>query len=161
MTNAQDLWQRDTDFAAAPDTFPPDRFNAGVMLLRPSISTLEEMKSKIESLASYDGGDTVLCLYPPPRPPTTFSLFPRPLFPVLLLAFLSHVPSPPTLQIPSAPLTHSNGNQPSGPQGFLNAFFPSWFEGPPSSRLPFRYNALRTMYHMTKKKPTYWAAVGR
>jgi hypothetical protein len=159
MTNAQDLWQRDTDFAAAPDTFPPDRFNAGVMLLRPSISTLEEMKSKIESLASYDGGDTVLFLYPPPCPPT-ISFAPSP----SLISCPPGTPFPrcfPIFEIQTATLTHCNVNQLSNPQGFLNAFFPSWFEGPPSSRLPFRYNALRTMYHMTKKKPTYWAAVGR
>ena len=33
-----DLFERDVSFAAAPDTFPPDRFNAGVMLVRPDIT---------------------------------------------------------------------------------------------------------------------------
>jgi hypothetical protein len=29
------VFERDVDFAAAPDVFPPDRFNAGIMLLKP------------------------------------------------------------------------------------------------------------------------------
>ena len=34
----------------------------------------------------------------------------------------------------------------SGDTGFLNSFFPDWFSWPAEQRLPFRYNALRTMY---------------
>ena len=98
-----ELFGRGVDFAAAPDTFPPDRFNAGVMVVRPSASLLAQMKAQAGSLASYDGGDT----------------------------------------------------------GFLNAFFPGWFELPAASRLPFRFNALRTMHHMTSKKPAYWESLGR
>ena len=29
----EDVFEREVDFAAAPDVFPPDRFNAGVMLI--------------------------------------------------------------------------------------------------------------------------------
>lgn len=32
----EDVFQRDVDFAAAPDVFPPDKFNAGVLLIKPS-----------------------------------------------------------------------------------------------------------------------------
>lgn len=46
------------DFAAAPDVFPPDKFNAGVMVVAPSLVVLEDMLSKVEELPSYDGGDT-------------------------------------------------------------------------------------------------------
>lgn len=36
-----------TDFAAAPDTFPPDRFNAGVLLVKPSGDIFRDMVSKV------------------------------------------------------------------------------------------------------------------
>ncbi|KAL7426998.1 hypothetical protein ACHAXH_002112 [Discostella pseudostelligera] len=56
--------------AAAPDIFPPDRFNAGVMVLRPSKLVFDQMMSRLpnssskpndsstECCTSYDGGDT-------------------------------------------------------------------------------------------------------
>ena len=53
-----DLFARETDFAAAPDTFPPDRFNAGVLVLRPSLEVFQDMMAKMEATNSYDGGDT-------------------------------------------------------------------------------------------------------
>lgn len=34
-----------------------------------------------------------------------------------------------------------------GDQGFLNSYFPDWFEGPPESRLPARYNVPRIFYY--------------
>ncbi|KAL7516021.1 hypothetical protein ACHAWX_001082 [Stephanocyclus meneghinianus] len=58
--------------AAAPDIFPPDKFNAGVMVIRPSKAVFDDMISRlpycdtskgnltneIEECKSYDGGDT-------------------------------------------------------------------------------------------------------
>ncbi|KAL3803174.1 hypothetical protein HJC23_003449 [Cyclotella cryptica] len=58
--------------AAAPDIFPPDKFNAGVMVIRPSKSIFDDMMSRlpfcdtsnrdsnneIKHCKSYDGGDT-------------------------------------------------------------------------------------------------------
>lgn len=46
--------------AAVADIFPPDKFNAGVMLIAPSKETFHDMMEKVEakSLVSYDGGDT-------------------------------------------------------------------------------------------------------
>jgi len=44
--------------AAAPDIFPPDRFNAGVMVVRPSRSVFKNMMDQSALLSSYDGGDT-------------------------------------------------------------------------------------------------------
>lgn len=41
LDSMDELFQRETDFAAAPDVFPPDRFNAGVMVLRPSLEVLK------------------------------------------------------------------------------------------------------------------------
>lgn len=52
------LFDRQVDFAAAPDVLPPDRFNAGVMLVTPSEAVLEDMLSKVAKLPTYDGGDT-------------------------------------------------------------------------------------------------------
>lgn len=100
-----ELFTRDlgcAGFAAAPDVFPPDRFNAGLLVVRPDIAVFHQMVENIHQLNSYDGGDT----------------------------------------------------------GFLNAFFPSWFNYPSSNRLPFIYNAQRTMYWFTKAQPGYWRALG-
>ena len=44
--------------AAAPDLFPPDRFNSGVMVIRPSQSTFDNMMGQRSLLANYDGSDT-------------------------------------------------------------------------------------------------------
>ena len=66
--------------AAAPDIFPPDKFNAGVMVLRPSkevfldmmsclphrASTVDNHDTDARKCTSYDGGDTgfLNCYYP-------------------------------------------------------------------------------------------------
>mmetsp|Transcript_14137 Transcript_14137/g.44569 ORF Transcript_14137/g.44569 Transcript_14137/m.44569 type:complete len:105 (-) Transcript_14137:195-509(-) len=48
----------------------------------------------------------------------------------------------------------------AGDTGFLNFFFPDWYRGPPESRLPFRYNAQRTLHWMTSaRQPGYWEVV--
>lgn len=48
----------DVDFAAAPDVFPPDRFNAGVMIIKPSAERFADLCQALHTLPSYDGGDT-------------------------------------------------------------------------------------------------------
>mmetsp|Transcript_10345 Transcript_10345/g.16884 ORF Transcript_10345/g.16884 Transcript_10345/m.16884 type:complete len:259 (+) Transcript_10345:344-1120(+) len=45
-------------FAAAPDVFPPDKFNAGVLVIRPSVGLFKRMVEQIPVLGTYDGGDT-------------------------------------------------------------------------------------------------------
>ena len=44
--------------AAAPDIFPPDKFNAGVLVIRPSVKVFQDMMEQRSVLTSYDGGDT-------------------------------------------------------------------------------------------------------
>lgn len=44
--------------AFAPDVFPPDRFNAGVIVLQPSAEVFKLMMEKMYELNSHDGGDT-------------------------------------------------------------------------------------------------------
>ena len=47
-----------------------------------------------------------------------------------------------------------------GDTGFLNAFFPQWFSAAPHFRLPFRYNAQRTLYWYTaRRNPGYWNVI--
>ena len=58
QASPEDVFPRDVTFAAAPDIFPPDRFNAGVLLIKPSMDTYNDMMTKTESVISYDGGDT-------------------------------------------------------------------------------------------------------
>lgn len=100
MEGIDELFERPSP-AFAPDVFPPDRFNAGVIVLEPSREVFGKMLEQIPQLPSHDGGDT----------------------------------------------------------GFLNAFFPAWYEWPAAHRLQFRYNALRTMYWFTHSNIGYWDAV--
>lgn len=44
-------------YAAAPTMWPPDRFNAGVLVLEPDPGTFEDMSAKIGVLPSTTGGD--------------------------------------------------------------------------------------------------------
>jgi glycogenin glucosyltransferase len=44
-------------FAAAPCLWPPDRFNAGLLVLEPSAAVFADLMDKRASLPSYDGGD--------------------------------------------------------------------------------------------------------
>lgn len=59
------LLDGDVPFAAAPDVFPPDRFNAGVLVVKPDRAVFEDLKAKAASkaLGSYDGGDTGACMH--------------------------------------------------------------------------------------------------
>ena len=45
-------------FAACPDIFPPDSFNAGVMIIEPNKVIFENLCENLGYLPSYDGGDT-------------------------------------------------------------------------------------------------------
>lgn len=98
-------FSRQVHFASATtrgEYFEADKFNAGVMVLRPCQRTFEAMLKLAPSAPSHDGGDT----------------------------------------------------------GFLNTFFSQWYLGPPATRLPFRYNAQRTLYWMTSaRQPGYWDIV--
>jgi glycogenin len=88
--------------AAAPDVFPPDRFNAGVLVVEPSRAVFEDMLARKSSVPTYDGGDT----------------------------------------------------------GFLNAYFSTWFFEPAPYRLPFGFNAQRTLHWLTHdKQPGYWESI--
>ena len=101
LKNVDELFER-PGLSAAPDVFPPDKLNAGVMVVEPASNVFEDMVSKIAELPSHDGGDT----------------------------------------------------------GFLNSFYPDWFTWSAEHRLPFRYNAQRTMHWLTYKgNPGYWNAI--
>lgn len=44
--------------------------------------------------------------------------------------------------------------------GFLNACFPDWFASGSDSRLPFGFNAQRTLYWLTQERqPGYWRSI--
>jgi glycogenin glucosyltransferase len=49
-------WQ----LAAAPDVFPPDNFNAGVLIIRPSLTKFRQILTESKKIEPYDGGDTGL-----------------------------------------------------------------------------------------------------
>ena len=102
LENIDELFSIECSFAAAPDIFPPDKFNAGVLVIEPNASVYEELISLVGVLPSHDGGDT----------------------------------------------------------GFLNSYFSSWYTGRADSRLPFGFNAQRTLYWFTfSKQPGYWNAI--
>lgn len=50
--------ESDSLVAAAPDIFPPDKFNAGVLVIRPSERVFADMMEQRGKLGTYDGGDT-------------------------------------------------------------------------------------------------------
>jgi glycogenin glucosyltransferase len=54
----EDIFDRNVDFAAAPDVFPPDNFNAGVLLIKPNETVFKELIAL--DVKPYDGGDTGL-----------------------------------------------------------------------------------------------------
>ena len=60
MDKVDQLLELDCDFAAAPDVFPPDHFNAGVLLVKPSLRTFKILlaRTRMKEFASYDKGDT-------------------------------------------------------------------------------------------------------
>lgn len=57
LENIDELFEREAP-AFAPDVFPPDRFNAGVMVIEPNRDIFETMLDKMQTLKSYDQGDT-------------------------------------------------------------------------------------------------------
>ena len=101
LENVDELFAVDADLAAAPDVFPPDRFNAGVLVVRPAAAEHARLLALAPHAPSHDGGDT----------------------------------------------------------GLLNAAFPDWFAGHARlRRLPFAYNAQRTLHWFTRARPGYWDA---
>jgi len=46
-----------SSFQAAPDTFPPDNFNAGVMVIKPSAAAYAHLLQLNEQVGSVEGGD--------------------------------------------------------------------------------------------------------
>ena len=57
-SSCSQLFETPAAFAAAPDVFPPDKFNAGVMVVTPDQSVLTAMLAAASTLPSHDGGDT-------------------------------------------------------------------------------------------------------
>ena len=52
------------------------------------------------------------------------------------------------------------GTYDGGDTGFLNALYPDWYKQDAVSRLPYGYNAQRTLYWFTiKRTDGYWEAV--
>ncbi|KAJ1445820.1 nucleotide-diphospho-sugar transferase [Pelagophyceae sp. CCMP2097] len=58
VDNIDELFALDVAFAAAPDVFPPDKFNAGVLVIKPCLETFARLEAAIPLLPSHDGGDT-------------------------------------------------------------------------------------------------------
>eukprot|EP00051_Salpingoeca_urceolata_P004656 m.66677 g.66677 ORF g.66677 m.66677 type:complete len:345 (-) comp13771_c0_seq2:1179-2213(-) len=57
LSNVDDIFDRDTDFAAAPDIGWPDCFNSGVFLFKPSRETYDALVALATAEGSFDGGD--------------------------------------------------------------------------------------------------------
>lgn len=136
-------------FAAAPDVFPPDKLNAGVMLLQPSTRVFDCMVRSMSAAISYDGGDTGF-----------------------LNHFFPHWFSSPNsvsgsgsgivvdsslLSVPPRPLLAPQESKSPEPASSSPCELRQYREG--VARLSFGYNALRTMQWFTKLQPAYWQAV--
>ncbi len=57
LSNVDDLFDR-PHMSAAPDVFPPDKFNAGVLVVHPNASEFGQLLGQASSTPSHDGGDT-------------------------------------------------------------------------------------------------------
>jgi alpha-N-acetylglucosamine transferase len=59
VRNVDELFDRPgVPLSAAPDVFPPDRFNAGVLVVTPDAAVFKFLMARRDTLPSYDGGDT-------------------------------------------------------------------------------------------------------
>lgn len=133
LEDLQELFALDVDFAAAPDVFPPDRFNAGVLLVRPNLVLFKDLIQQASSraLPSYDGGDTGF-----------------------LNAYFSDWSSGPLL-LPTSTITDGSTSSSSNSSSIYISS-----RGISLARLPFAWNAQRTMHWMTyAKAPGYWESV--
>jgi glycogenin glucosyltransferase len=130
----------DCPFTAAPDLFPPDRFNAGVMGVWLGDQPLDRAFGVgLGQATTCEAAD---------RSPST--------------------PAPVSATVRGCDVLADMkrrlgelGTYDGGDTGLLNAYFSDWFARPPAARLPFRYNAQRTLHWLTHaKQPGYWTAVG-
>lgn len=138
LEDLQELFALEADFAAAPDVFPPDRFNAGVLLVRPNLELFDDLvqQASTRALPSYDGGDTgFLNAYFP-----DWSSGP------LLL--------PTTNTSTTTSMSSSRSSSNSSSTTYISS------QGISLARLPFAWNAQRTMHWLTHAKaPGYWESV--
>ncbi|KAL3767652.1 hypothetical protein ACHAW5_006890 [Stephanodiscus triporus] len=128
ITSSMETEKRVGLLAAAPDMFTPNKFNTGVMLLRPSASVFNEMMCSLGVFPTLKHD----------------SCNPNRELP------LSASETRDSTEI----YTYYEGRD----TGFLNSFYPGWSSDMPSySRLPFGYNAQRLMNHRNyDSQPKYW-----
>ncbi|CAI7859262.1 unnamed protein product [Closterium sp. NIES-54] len=142
--------------AAAPDVYEADRFNAGVLLVRPSLAVFRQIVRRAKvvaaAVAARAGAMPNDQSHPSCRLPFTTNAilhFPLPSYqPPSWLHHLTH-PLPP---LPPCPLSSCglpsllpfSASPPLRPhqQDFLNSVFRHWFQSHPSCRLPFTSNAI-------------------
>lgn len=119
-------------FAASPDVFPPDKFNAGVLVVTPNpilFNLLQEVSTYLES---YDDGDTGL------------------LNGVFYMWYASDSVDLRSLQRSSPRVGPSNNaTDRTVEKSHVIRLI----------KLPFGYNAQRTMHHFTKANPKYWKSI--
>ena len=182
--NVDDLFALDADLAAAPDVFPPDKFNAGVLVVKPDAATharppradaRTRRRRGGETIAGTRrrrggetvdrprrrrGGETVEGMRRAGDAGGSGVATPRREIVRRAAAAAQIAPSAQARLLALAPTAPSHDG---GDTGFLNHCFPAWFAGDSSSRLarlPFQYNAQRTLYWMTHAAaPGYWDAV--
>lgn len=160
--HAMGVLPKGVTFAAAPDTFPPDRFNAGVMIVQPDAEVfatfLKRMSQEGEDVShlGYDAGDTgFLNMF-----------FGRSWLRGPLIGLEGG-----DLELVDKQLRHRHLHAASNQRA--REIYPDHSESAAvydSSqhireycagvcRLSFGYNALRTMQWMTAKQPNYWNAI--
>ncbi len=124
-------------FAASPDVFPPDKFNAGVLVITPSSIMFELLCEATKHLPSYDFGDTGF-----------------------LNAFFHMWYNVESVDFRSLRLVLEEKYLNSNPQSLrFSASDPDENKTIKLIKLPFGYNAQRTMYHFTKANPKYWESI--
>jgi glycogenin glucosyltransferase len=131
IENIDELFEIQSSFAASPDIFPPDKFNAGVLVIQPNASVFHEMISLVGVLSSHDGGDT---------------------------GFLNSYFSNWYVFIPHLDLIMSLRSD--ARDSIVRFFIILRYTSSPESRLSFGYNAQRTLFWFTHaKQPGYWELI--
>lgn len=151
LQNLDELFALELDehmpFAAAPEIMPPDKFNTGVMVVKPSAMIYQKLLSA--AAANEQPHDYDQVLFPASssigtfRKPASFAgstRIPQSSAPAAYLRpciFADGVPTPDHAQ----PLVSFSFT--SNKQGLLNRVFPNWFEQSAAHRLPFHFNVLQ------------------
>jgi lipopolysaccharide biosynthesis glycosyltransferase len=131
-------------FAAAPEVFPPDTFNSGVLVVRPSLAVYRALVDATATVASYDGSDQVNVSFSFTRTHIhTYMHTHRASKATFAVHTHTHTHIHTHRSLNSI-FIHTHTHIQTYTQGFLNNVFRGWWNSSNVHRLPFAYNVPQT-----------------